>query len=102
MGVKASRLLIQGGEDLLKKGRCMYATGIILERKGIVGQTLVELVIDGKRETWNLANSADVPSNHTSGLFRFEPEDQFCFWVDERKLPPPMDNKLQEDECQRK
>lgn len=59
----------------------MYAVGIVTAEKSATGHPTIKLLVNGKWHTWVLAN--DMPINeHNIGLFRFEPEDQFCYWVD--------------------
>lgn len=46
------------------------------------GRLSVQMFYDGKwQSNWSLSNK--MPANHPPfGLFEFEPEDQFCEWVD--------------------
>jgi len=63
----------------------MYAVGILTGEKTATKHPFVKLLVNNKWQTWVLYN--DMPVNfHHIGLFRFEPSDQFCYWVDANEV----------------
>ncbi len=66
----------------------MYAVGEISRRRSVTGHRMVT-IYDGEWRDWCLANTKDMPDNHPDfGLFEYDPQDQFCRWVDATKLSP--------------
>ena len=67
----------------------MYAIGMLIHQTSATGHPLVELHADGRTSVWCLANRDEIPPNHPDyGLFQYEPQDQFCRWVDPATLGP--------------
>lgn len=49
------------------------------------GRILVGMI--GNKGSYFLANPEDVKENYLDvGLFKYEPQDQFCHWVDVKKI----------------
>jgi len=67
----------------------MFAVGRITEQTSATGHPMVELSVDGRTSLWCLSNPMDIPLGTLDyGLFQFEPQDQFCRWVDPDTLAP--------------
>lgn len=64
-----------------------YAIGIITSATSVTGHPVVELHEGGDTRKWCLSNHEEMPPNHPCyGLFQFDPQDQFCRWVDPSSL----------------
>ncbi len=67
----------------------MFAVGRITTQTSATGHPLVELYAGGRASKWCLSNRYEMPPNHPDyGLFQYEPQDQFCRWVDPGALEP--------------
>jgi hypothetical protein len=65
----------------------MYAIGIIQQEKSATGHYNVLLLIEKEWKIYTLANQSEIPQDFPDfGLFKFDKEDQFCFWTNPNKL----------------